>query len=99
MPDWLTLPQKGTIMLYRTPKRDTHEERSENMRAKLQQLRKSNGYTQQTFSAAVGTSRSHYAQIETGDKQPALRLALQIKRVLNYYGDDIFDNTMPVGRK
>ena len=99
MPDWLTLPQKGTIMLYRTPKRDTHEERSKNMRAKLQQLRKSNGYTQQTFSAAVGTSRSHYAQIETGDKQPALRLALRIKRVLNYYGDDIFDNTMPVGRK
>lgn len=86
-------------MLYRTPKRDTHEERSENMRTKLQQLRKSNGYTQQTFSAAVGTSRSHYAQIETGDKQPALRLALRIKRVLNYYGDDIFDNTMPVGRK
>lgn len=69
------------------------------MRAKLQQFRKSNGYTQQTFSAAVGTSRSHYAQIETGDKQPALRLALRIKRVLNYYGDDIFDNTMPVGRK
>ena len=93
------MPQKGTIMLYRTPKRDTHEERSENMRAKLQQLRKSNGYTQQTFSAAVGTSRSHYAQIETGDKQPALRLALRIKRVLTYYGDDIFDNTMPVGRK
>ena len=49
------------------------------MRAKLQQLRKSNGYTQQTFSAAVGTSRSHYAQIETGDKQPALRLALRIE--------------------
>ena len=86
-------------MLYRTPKRDTRKERSENMRAKLQQLRKSLGYTQQTFSAAVGTSRSHYAQIETGDKQPALRLALRIKRVLNYYGDDIFDNTMPVGRK
>lgn len=86
-------------MVYRTPERDTNEERSENMRAKLQQLRKSLGYTQQTFSAAVGTSRSHYAQIETGDKQPALRLALRIKRALNYYGDDIFDNTMPVGRK
>lgn len=81
------------------PETGQREERSESMRAKLQQLRKSNGYTQQTFSAAVGTSRSHYAQIETGDKQPALRLALRIKRVLNYYGDDIFDNTMPVGRK
>ena len=66
------------------------------MRAKLQRLREANGYTQQTFSAALGTSRSHYSQIETGDKQPALRLALRIKRVLNYYGDDIFDDTMPV---
>ena len=66
------------------------------MRAKLQRLREANGYTQKTFSAAVGTSRSHYSQIETGDKQPALRLALRIKWVLTYYGDDIFDDTMPV---
>ena len=66
------------------------------MRAKLQRLREANGYTQKTFSAAVGTSRSHYSQIETGDKQPALRLALRSTRVLNYYGDDIFDDTMPV---
>ena len=63
------------------------------MRAKLQQLREANGYTQQTFSAAVGTSRSHYSQIETGNKQPALRLALRIQRARNYYGDEIFDNT------
>ncbi len=69
------------------------------MRAKLQQLREASGYTQQAFSAAVGASRSHYSQIETGDKQPSLRLALKIKRVQNYYGDDIFDNTMPVNRK
>lgn len=69
------------------------------MRAKLQQLREANGYTQQTFSNAVGTSRSHYSQIETGEKQPSLQLALRIKRVLNYYGDDIFDNRMPTARK
>lgn len=69
------------------------------MRAKLQQLREAQGYTQQTFSAAVGTSRSHYSQIETGEKQPSLRLALRIKRVLNYHGDDIFDNAMPVGKR
>ena len=75
------------------------EERSMSMRAKLQQLREAQGYTQQTFSAAVGTSRSHYSQIETGEKQPSLRLALKIKRMLGYYDDDIFDNTMPVGRR
>lgn len=66
------------------------------MRAKLQQMREAYGYTQQAFSAAVGVSRSHYSQIETGDKQPSLRLALRIKRALNYYGDDIFDNEMPL---
>ena len=68
------------------------------MRAKLQRLREANGYPQQAFSSAVGTSRSHYSQIETGEKQPSLRLALRIKRALNYYGDDIFDNSFPVRR-
>lgn len=69
------------------------------MRTKLQQLREANGYTQQTFSNAVGISRSHYSQIETGEKQPSLRLALRIKRALNYYGDDIFDNRMSIARR
>lgn len=69
------------------------------MRAKLQKLRKANGFSQQTMSAAIGVSRSHYAQVETGDKSPSLRMAFRIKRVLNYYGDDIFDNSMPVGKR
>lgn len=69
------------------------------MRVKLQQMREVQGFTQQQFSEAVGTSRSHYSQIETGEKQPSLRLALRIKRVLNYYGDDIFDNSVPVGKR
>ncbi|MCD7811937.1 MAG: helix-turn-helix domain-containing protein [Ruminococcus sp.] len=66
------------------------------MRVKLQQLREAQGFTQQTFSEAINASRSHYSQIETGGKQPSLRLALRIKRVLNYYSDDIFDNTLPM---
>ena len=81
------------------PRKGTKGKEQEQMRAKLQQLREANGYTQQTFSVAVGTSRSHYSQIETGEKQPSLKLALRIKRVLGYYGDDIFDNTMPVARR
>lgn len=60
------------------------------MRVKLQKLREAHGYTQQTFSKAVGTSRSHYSQIETGEKAPSLKLALRIKRELNYKDDDIF---------
>lgn len=67
------------------------------MRAKLQAMRKAHGFTQQTFSEAIGSSRNHYSQIETGDKQPSLKLALRIKRALGYYGDDIFDNIMPTG--
>lgn len=69
------------------------------MRAKLKALREANGYTQQTLSDAIGMSRSHYSQVESGDKQPSLKLALRIKRALNYYGDDIFDNTMPVRKR
>lgn len=65
------------------------------MRVTLQRLREANGYTQQTFSKAVGISRSHYSQIESGDKGPGFNLALRIKRALNYYGDDLFDDSTP----
>ena len=65
------------------------------VRVTLQRLREAKGYTQQTFSAAVKVSRSHYSQIETGDKPPSFQLALRIKRQLGYYGDDLFDNVLP----
>jgi len=66
------------------------------MRVKLQQLREAHGYTQQTFSNAIGISRSHYSQVETGEKQQSLKLALKIKRMLNYYDDDVFDNSTSI---
>ena len=47
------------------------------MRKKLQTLREGAGYTQQTFSERLGVSRSHYAQIESGDKNPSLKLSLK----------------------
>lgn len=62
------------------------------MRTKLQKIRVENGYTQQEFSRVVGISRSHYGQIETGDKAPSLKIALRIKKALSYEGDDIFDD-------
>lgn len=62
------------------------------MRVKLQRLREAQGYTQVTFSEAIGTSRSHYSQIETGEKAPSLKLALRIKKILGYEKDDIFEN-------
>lgn len=67
------------------------------MRVKLVKLREGRGYTQATFSKAVGISRSHYSQIETGEKEPSLKVGLKIKRVLDYQYDDIFfDYKCPV---
>lgn len=63
------------------------------MRVKLQKLREANGYTQKTFSRSIGISRSHYAQIETGEKDPSLKVSLRIKKGLNYYNDDLFLTT------
>lgn len=68
------------------------------MRVKLQKLRQANGYTQQTFSDAIGISRSHYSQIESGEKIPSLKLALRIKKALSYSQDDIFDNITALRR-
>lgn len=60
------------------------------MRIKLQRLRENAGFTQATFAEVIGISRSHYSQIETGAKAPALKTGLKIKQVLHYDGDDIF---------
>ena len=60
------------------------------MRSRLIKLRKDNGYTQVCISKVLDISRSHYSQIESGDKSPSLRLALRIKKCLNCESDDIF---------
>lgn len=44
------------------------------------------------MSKAVNISRSHYSQIESGEKDPSLKVSLRIKRVLGYGGDDLFFN-------
>lgn len=62
------------------------------MRTKLAELRKSYGFSQYTFADAIGISRSHYSQIETGAKAPSLEVALRMKKALSYTDDDIFDN-------
>lgn len=65
------------------------------MRVKLQKIRASKGFNQTSFSKFVGCSRSHYAQVENGDKYPSLRLAIKIKTALGYNNDDLFDNITP----
>lgn len=63
------------------------------MRVKLVNLRKALGYTQSSAAAVIGVSRSHYSQIETGEKAPSLKLASKIKEEFDYKGDDIFFDT------
>lgn len=62
------------------------------MRIRLKALRTARGFSQYTFADALGVSRSHYSQIELGEKTPSLQLARKIKSILAYTGDDIFDN-------
>lgn len=62
------------------------------MRTKLKKMRKACGFSQYTFADALGISRSHYSQIEAGNKTPSLTLALKIKKILGYFNDDIFDH-------
>ena len=62
------------------------------MRTKLRKLRESRGYTQQSFADRIGISRSHYSQIETGEKGLSYKLSVKIKHELDYYGEDLFYN-------
>lgn len=69
------------------------------MRTKLQRLRQAAGYTQYTFADKLNISRSHYSQIESGQKNPSLALSIQIKHALGYTEDDLFFNLKcPVSR-
>ncbi len=68
------------------------------MRTKMRQLRLAHGFTMKNLAKELGISLSHYSQVEVGDKQPSLNLALRIKRVLNCNDDSIFDNEPLVHR-
>ena len=57
------------------------------------------GMSQEALAERLGVSRSHYAQIESGDKNPSLKLSLKIKQALGYPYDDLFFNPKrPVSR-
>lgn len=62
------------------------------MRAKLAAMRKEMGLSQEMAAERLKISRSHYSQIESGDKTPSLDVALRIKQVFDYSDDDIFLN-------
>ncbi len=63
------------------------------MRTKLRALRQERNLTIEETANSLHCSRSHYSQVEYGDKNPSLKLALRIKRFFDYKDDDIFLNT------
>ena len=62
------------------------------MREKLRRIRIQNNYTQQQVATAAKISRPFYTKIELGINNPSLKVAIDIKKVFNYKGDDIFLN-------
>ena len=61
------------------------------MRVKLKKLRKEQNLTQKNLSSMVNIHRSYYSMIENGKRNPSLKVAISLKRALNYQNDDIFE--------
>ena len=54
------------------------------MRKWLKDLRDERSLTQEELSKMAGISRSHYTQIEAGNKTPSIKVAQDIAEVLNF---------------
>lgn len=62
------------------------------MRDKMRKLRIDRNFTQEYVAEKSGISRPTYTSIELGNIDPSLKVALNLKRVFEYYDDDIFLN-------
>jgi len=61
------------------------------MRGKLRSIRKEQNLTQERLSNMVKIHRTYYSMIENGKRTPSLKVAVSIKKALNYQYDDIFE--------
>lgn len=62
------------------------------MREKLRQIRISRNLTQKDIAKLIEINRATYTNIELGNKNPSLSVAIKIKNILKYNNDDIFHN-------
>lgn len=60
------------------------------MREALRNLRIKRGLTHQDVASRAGIARVTYTNIEIGNKNPSLAVAVRIKQALNHTGDEIF---------
>jgi DNA-binding XRE family transcriptional regulator len=61
------------------------------VRQKLKEVRRQKKMTQKQVAEQIGINRNSYSNIENYKKNPSFRLVKKIKKVLDYYNDDLFD--------
>lgn len=59
-------------------------------RKKLITRRKECGFTQKQVAEYLGKARTTYTQYETGVSNPSFKDIIKLKKLFNYYGDDLF---------
>lgn len=72
-------------------KRIKEHEGAVRVRQKLKEVRRQKKMTQQQVADQIGINRNSYSNIENYKKNPSFRLVKKIKKVLDYYNDDLFD--------
>ena len=83
-------------MLYYYCKVNFTSKEVDNLKNRVQELRKSRKVTQQELADAVGVSRQTMNAIEKGDYNPTIRLCLAICKVLGKTLDELFWEEEPV---
>lgn len=57
----------------------------------LRRLRKARGYSQEGFALASGIDRSYVGGVERGDRNPSLKMILEIAAALDADPRELFD--------
>ena len=86
-----TVEKTDSVFLYKKVTDNKPIIKEEIMREKLKKIRKEQNLTQKSLSKSVNIHRTHYSMIENGRRNPSLKVAVSIKKALNYQYDDIFE--------
>jgi len=60
------------------------------MKSKIEQIRRDKKLTHEQIARAVGISRSFYTQIENGNRNPSLEVAIKLAQELDCKVEEIF---------
>lgn len=79
-----------TSRVYSIEMRNLHELRKRQLGAKIQELRKRNGFSQDSFALKIGRTSAHLSKIERGEKNPSLELLYKIADQLKLPISELF---------